>query len=195
MPRTEQQLERIRYKAISSILDCSLELFASKGFRGTTIQDIAEKANISKGLIYNYFKTKDEILEIIFRQRLTLCEDLIAALSKIKNAKKRVEKLIEFEINEIKTKEKLYRLYYTGALMPKNTEIVKNMTAKFSKNIGELHKKLLKVLCGKKVFGTNTENNIILLRACLLGIIVGHLINPKEFQLEPLKNCLLGKIK
>jgi AcrR family transcriptional regulator len=50
------------------IMDVALEHFASAGFHATTINHIARHAGISKGLMYNYFKSKEELLsEIIGR--------------------------------------------------------------------------------------------------------------------------------
>ena len=44
------------------IIDASWELFREKGFGATTINDIIEKADISKGSFYYYFRSKDDLL-------------------------------------------------------------------------------------------------------------------------------------
>lgn len=46
------------------ILNAAMELFATKGYEKTTITDIARHLNISQGLCYRYFTSKDEIFEI-----------------------------------------------------------------------------------------------------------------------------------
>jgi AcrR family transcriptional regulator len=43
------------------IVETALKLFSKKGYEATTIQDIAEKMNVSPGLCYRYFKSKTEI--------------------------------------------------------------------------------------------------------------------------------------
>ena len=48
------------------ILFSAIETFASKGFAKTTINDIAESAGIGKGTVYEYFKSKDEIIHHAF---------------------------------------------------------------------------------------------------------------------------------
>jgi len=48
------------------ILKASLDLFSKKGVSKTTIRDIASRAKVSIGLIYFYFKNKDDILKDIF---------------------------------------------------------------------------------------------------------------------------------
>lgn len=47
-------------------MDAALELFANHGYYDTSISRIAEKAGISKGLLYNYFSGKEElVIEIV----------------------------------------------------------------------------------------------------------------------------------
>jgi len=44
------------------ILTAALDLFGTKGFHSTTTQDLADHANVSVGLIYQYFKSKEDLL-------------------------------------------------------------------------------------------------------------------------------------
>ena len=48
------------------ILKASLAIFSKKGFPEATMREIAQKAGVSLGLIYFYFKNKDDILKEIF---------------------------------------------------------------------------------------------------------------------------------
>ncbi|TSA27917.1 MAG: TetR/AcrR family transcriptional regulator [Bacteroidetes bacterium] len=66
-PRTKEQYAKIREDRRELILGTALELFAKQGISHTTIQQIAKKAGISKGLIYNYFTSKEELLEEIIK--------------------------------------------------------------------------------------------------------------------------------
>jgi len=67
-PRTPQQFEDIREEKKSHIMNVALEHFAKEGYHNTTISHIAKHAGISKGLMYNYFESKEELLsEIINR--------------------------------------------------------------------------------------------------------------------------------
>jgi AcrR family transcriptional regulator len=64
-PRTPQQFEEIREGRKALIMDVALEQFANEGFHNTTITRIAKNAGISKGLLYNYFISKEALLEEI----------------------------------------------------------------------------------------------------------------------------------
>jgi TetR/AcrR family transcriptional regulator len=45
------------------LLEVSLELFVHRGYAGTTVRDIAKRANVSPGLMFHYFPSKLAILE------------------------------------------------------------------------------------------------------------------------------------
>ncbi len=64
-PRTPQQFEQIREDKKRLIMEVALELFANEGYHSTSISKIAKSANISKGLMYNYFESKEDLLKQI----------------------------------------------------------------------------------------------------------------------------------
>src|SRR4029077_18489916 len=51
------------------ILAAATEVFARSGFHGARVADIAEHAGIAYGLVYHYFRNKDDILAAIFSER------------------------------------------------------------------------------------------------------------------------------
>ncbi len=48
------------------ILRAAVEVFSRKGYTGCRIQDVAKEAQVAYGLVYHYFKNKDELLESVF---------------------------------------------------------------------------------------------------------------------------------
>ena len=77
MPRTKEQYEKIRSEKREIIKQTALKLFAAKGYTTTSISDIAQTAGISKGLMYNYFKSKEEVLRTIWDE---LMEEFVTML-------------------------------------------------------------------------------------------------------------------
>lgn len=59
--RMRQKLERQR-----DILQAAIAVVAEKGYHGTRISDIAERAGVAYGLVYHYFGSKERILNSIF---------------------------------------------------------------------------------------------------------------------------------
>src|SRR5438067_6158827 len=50
------------------LLDAAVRVFAEKGFHASRVGDIAEEAGVAHGLLYHYFRSKEEVLETIFRE-------------------------------------------------------------------------------------------------------------------------------
>lgn len=61
-PRRTLRKQREKEQRINTILSAAEELFASKGYQGTNIEEIADLAEVSTGTIYFYFKNKEDLL-------------------------------------------------------------------------------------------------------------------------------------
>jgi len=59
------------------ILAAAVRVFARQGFHSTRVADIADEAGVAYGLVYHYFKSKDEVLNELFSERWSL---LLAAI-------------------------------------------------------------------------------------------------------------------
>jgi AcrR family transcriptional regulator len=57
-------------KTRSDIVNCAEKLFYVQGYERTSFTDIVESTDLSRGNIYHYFKSKDEILKAVIEQRL-----------------------------------------------------------------------------------------------------------------------------
>ncbi|PYS01480.1 MAG: hypothetical protein DMG15_14365 [Acidobacteria bacterium] len=52
------------------IIAAAMELFAKKGFRGTTTRDLATQADVNEAIIFRYFKTKEELYSAIIEHKV-----------------------------------------------------------------------------------------------------------------------------
>jgi AcrR family transcriptional regulator len=52
------------------ILRAAMELFAKKGFRGTTTRDLAAQADVNEAIIFRYFKTKEDLYRAILEEKM-----------------------------------------------------------------------------------------------------------------------------
>jgi len=67
-PRTPKQFKEMREEKMTLIMDVALQHFANEGYFRTTINHIAKHAGISKGLMYNYFDSKEALLKAIIHR-------------------------------------------------------------------------------------------------------------------------------
>ena len=87
--RTEPAVDKRRL-----ILDAAVRVFARQGFHTCRVSDIADEAGVAYGLVYHYFKSKDEILDTLFLERWDI---LLRAIR-------------EVDAQDIPPREKLYAI-------------------------------------------------------------------------------------
>jgi len=62
------------------LLDAAVRVFARKGFHASRVGDIAEEAGVAHGLLYHYFKSKDQVLEAVFHENWSVLLARIASV-------------------------------------------------------------------------------------------------------------------
>lgn len=85
MAISKEKSKMIHDSRKKQILDAAIILFDQQGFTNTKITDISEKAGISKGLVYRYFSSKEEIL-LALHENIEHCIDECFQISSAKEA-------------------------------------------------------------------------------------------------------------
>jgi TetR/AcrR family fatty acid metabolism transcriptional regulator len=67
----------------SQILAAAVKVFAKKGFHASRVGDVAEEAGVAYGLVYHYYKSKEDLLETIFRTTWT---EMLARVREVEEA-------------------------------------------------------------------------------------------------------------
>lgn len=89
---TAERREREKQQRIEMIMDAALEVFAEKGLKNATMEDVAEKAELSKGTIYLYFKSKEHLyFAIDMRAGQILRERFAEAARSVKRGGEKVQ--------------------------------------------------------------------------------------------------------
>jgi TetR/AcrR family fatty acid metabolism transcriptional regulator len=65
----DREWGRTRSDKRERILDAAIKVFARSGYHGARVSDIAREAGIAYGLVYHYFRNKEEILASAFEAR------------------------------------------------------------------------------------------------------------------------------
>ncbi|MBZ5762616.1 TetR/AcrR family transcriptional regulator [Rhizobium sp. VS19-DR104.2] len=89
--RAEQKARRPK-----QILDAAFEEFVERGYVATRVEDIAERVGVTKGTIYVYFETKEELFSATINHISTPFEDILTSGRKLEgNCENRLRTLIE----------------------------------------------------------------------------------------------------
>src|SRR6266436_9897753 len=77
------------------LVETAMKLAYRRGFRETSIADIAEAAHVPLGNVYYYFKTKDELGEAIVERRLAEFRALREEIDRLSSPKERLFAFVE----------------------------------------------------------------------------------------------------
>lgn len=80
MARNTKQNEPLRKQSRERIIEAALHQFSLKGLSATRIQDIAEEAGVSQGLLYRYYASKNDIYVDLIEDALDKMNEAAAAL-------------------------------------------------------------------------------------------------------------------
>ena len=125
-PRTPEQFEELRESRRFQIMETALKLFATEGYGHTSISRLATEAGISKGLMYNYFESKEALVVSIIEHGMT---DFLDLFDPDHNGILESEELVGFiqkVFNTIRD-HKEYWIYFINVIMqPKVKEHLKD---------------------------------------------------------------------
>ena len=96
MPRNKEANQKVKDERREQILSAALALFATKGLSATKITDIAQKTGMSQGLIYHYYKSKEEIFTWLIGSAMQKMNEAALNLEKLPvTAKEKIVMAIE----------------------------------------------------------------------------------------------------
>jgi AcrR family transcriptional regulator len=187
-PRTKEQYSKIRETSRNHIAEAALQLFAKHGYHATSISQIASKAKISKGLLYNYFKNKDDLLKSIIEEGLNEILIMTKQMNAGKNGKERLSLLIELSVEHLKRYTAFWDLFIslllqpdvqkkTGAIITQYRDEAVGLMTELFKQMGSEHPQL-------EAFTLGTQ---------LDGIGLNYVAAPDKFPIDEMKDYLIEK--
>ena len=117
----------------------AMELFATNGYPGTSVNAIAKNAGVSKGLIYNYFESKEAIVKGLIAMMLKMADDIMdkAVSEKTESPKQELKILIDVFIDSIEQQMEMMRWILPLAFQMSKFSFVNDMvTGKIESLIG-----------------------------------------------------------
>ncbi|MCB9529595.1 MAG: TetR/AcrR family transcriptional regulator [Myxococcales bacterium] len=84
------------------ILDAAIQVFAERGFYHARVSEVAAAAGVAGGTIYNYFKSKDDLLISLFEDRMdAILADFRSRLDGLDSASDRLRRFIELHLEMV----------------------------------------------------------------------------------------------
>ncbi|PIE87156.1 MAG: hypothetical protein CSA03_01720 [Bacteroidetes bacterium] len=186
MPRTQEQFEAIRLKRREHILQSALKVFAEDGYHNASISKVSKEAGISKGLMYNYFESKEELLQTLIGDYLDEENAKVVALLKQPFTDEVFADLIRLSVEVLKKNPLQWKLYMDMANRPEVREIMQDRYVESQ------------LLWVEKLTAFFTQRNaedpmmeIQFFASTMTGLKVSYLMDPVNFPIDEMEKRMI----
>jgi AcrR family transcriptional regulator len=188
MPRSRKQLQQMRAASRNLIMDTALKLFAAKGFHPTSIEMIARKAGVAKGLIYNYFSSKDALLEAVMFESMERMFALAYDFPDNLDPRQTIGLFFETVFDMVTDDSEYWQLYWSLVMQPDIPSKLRNRFVESAKNMIAWLTDIL-----KKSNFPDAEIEAYILAATLDGLCLYYLFSPEEYPIDRIKKSLFNR--
>ncbi|WP_414583161.1 TetR/AcrR family transcriptional regulator [Scytonema sp. PCC 10023] len=191
MPRTPAENERIRRATKEQILTTAMTLFCEKGYYSTSIEDVAKHAKISKGLLYHYFKGKEDLLAALVDIRINDVLVVMNAAAVKETPAEQIRHIAEGALEDVRRQPEVFRFYLNLFTQPRLDLVV----AKYSQKLMDEQAKQFEVQTEMftKLGVANPKERSLYFSATLQGIMLMFSTYPKSFPLDALKAQVIAE--
>jgi len=111
-----RKLTEIREDNLQQILDAAEDMFAERGFRGTTVASIAEAVKLPKANVLYYFKTKEGLYKAVINRLLTIWMENMNEMTSDMNPKEALTSYISTKVHQAKENPNASRIFAADIL-------------------------------------------------------------------------------
>ncbi|GAA4492124.1 TetR/AcrR family transcriptional regulator [Actinoallomurus oryzae] len=188
-PRSAQVNREMREQSQQRILEAALLAFAERGYEGTTIAQIAERAGVARGLVSYYFPAKEKLLQALLGQAL----DGILALTDPAEGEDtpdlRLAGIIDRTLGSAANTIGVQRLVLCLMLQPGTREIFVGVEAAKADAVEKFERRLQEIFAARGAEDPALEE--VLFRSVLEGVIFKLAVYPETYPLAAVRHRLL----
>ena len=111
------------------IIETAMDLFAGKGYEGTSIRDIAEKASVNLAMVNYYFGSKEKLFENIVEYKSSLTRGLLDEILKNQelSAIEKIYAVIDSYVERLFTHRSFHRLIYQELILNQREDLQRSI--------------------------------------------------------------------
>jgi AcrR family transcriptional regulator len=191
MPRTPEENDRIREASKEKIRVAAMELFMKQGYYATSIMDIAKQAGISKGLLYNYYKGKEELLSEMVEARIREVVEVMTEAVVLEAPNEQLKYIVNGAIDNIHKNPEVHRFYLHLQTQPEaDEELIKHSHLLIQENARQFE---LQCKIFERMGEQEPRKRSLYFSSVLQGIMLMISTYPQKFPIEEIKKQIISE--
>ena len=185
-PRTRKQFEEIRSDRRESILNAALHVFAKEGYHSASISKVSQHAMVSKGLLYNYFKSKEDLLKVLLS---SLLDDEFDTIKPILEKPITEDSFIRLTKNTVKTLKKYPKQWKLYLSMYSQDEVQEILKEKYSFEQTLIIRQFIQFFKDKGY--DNPVQQMQYFNTVFTGIKISYILDPKNYPIDEIQELII----
>lgn len=183
----------MRTKARAAILKSALQVFQKKGFHAASMESIASRARVSKGLAYNYFASKEELLAATVDLWIDELAVLWKGIDSDRDARRALRLLLGRFCSLLSREPDRYRLYLAVFLEADYAGVIQAAARRSSgraRQIAQIRAASSSLF--KRLGASDPQLEVFFFRLLTTGLAAEYIMSPRRFPLAALKKRILA---
>lgn len=186
-PRTREQWEPIKARRRARMLESALRLFATRGVEMTSMDEVARRSGVSKGLIYTYFKNKEALLGAVIAEGLHSLQRLLPEDGEIEtNPRGAVATMVRSTFGSMRSQKAFWSLYLSLVTHP---GVIRRHRATFLQAAEQFRRVAARGVSSMPQERADLRG--LLLLATLDGVMLHYLLAGEAYPLEEIRDHIL----
>jgi AcrR family transcriptional regulator len=189
--------EELKGRREAQITRAAYEIIARDGYENITVQDIADHAGFSKGIVYYYFKSKDDVMVSLFNSIILVIEKRFADVRReTPDPRRQLENVIGISLDIVREHIEFYRVIMVFWTHIHHKEFMRETNAKLFSHWRREIEKILKLGVDRGVFAPGLAVSLAAssIIAKVLGVSLQYIFDPDAFDLKVMREEVVREI-
>jgi TetR/AcrR family fatty acid metabolism transcriptional regulator len=189
--------EQLRTRRETQITRAAYEIIAKNGYENITVQDIADRAGFSKGIVYYYFKSKDDVMVSLFDSIIAVLDNRFAEVRReIPDPRQQLEDVIRISLDIVNEHMEFYRVIMVFWTQIHHKQFMREINAKLFSHWRREIEKILDLGIARGVFSPALTPRLVAssIIARVLGVSLQYIFDPTVFDLKVVREQIIKEV-
>ena len=189
--------EELRTRRETQITRAAYEIIARNGYENITVQDIADRAGFSKGIVYYYFKSKDDVMVSLFDSIIAVIDSRFAEVRReVPDPRQQLENVIRISLDIVNEHIEFYRVIMVFWTQIHHKQFMREVNAKLFSHWRHEIEKILDLGTARGVFKPGLVMNVVAssVIAKVMGVSLQYIFDPNAFDLKVIREQVIQEV-
>jgi TetR/AcrR family fatty acid metabolism transcriptional regulator len=189
--------EQLKTRRETQITRAAYEIIAKNGYENITVQDIADHAGFSKGIVYYYFKSKDDVMVSLFDSIIAVLDNRFAEVRRENpDPRQQLEDVIRISLDIVNEHMEFYRVIMVFWTQIHHKQFMREINAKLFSHWRREIEKILDLGIARGVFSPALTPRLVAssIIARVLGVSLQYIFDPTAFDLKVVREQIIQEV-